>query len=252
MRIDRIMKQTKSQCLTSFIYISALSIGLIIIPLSSAAHALAVSNPSSTANQSLLKSAISAGDGEISRRLTTLNSLATGINSAQHLSSSDKSSLSSEVSTETAGLNTIQTKLNAETTVSEAVADDTDVITEYRVYVLVVPKVYIVIAADNQQSVEAALTKAASGFQAVLTNAQNAGKNVSSLQPLLSDLNSRVTAANSISSNMESSVVSLQPSDYNSDHTLLVGDYNTLQTAQSDNQAALNDANQLLSGVQNL
>jgi hypothetical protein len=49
---------------------------------------------------------------------------------------------------------------------------------------------------------------------------------------------------------MEASAVGLQPSDYNSDHSVLVGDYDKLVTAQSDNADAMNDANQILSGLQ--
>ncbi|HTB48503.1 MAG TPA: hypothetical protein VK712_00285 [Verrucomicrobiae bacterium] len=205
-----------------------------------------------TAAQANLQLVINVGNGEIQRRLTTLGNLTSGVDAAQYLAASDKSSLSSEISTETSALTALQTKLDAETTVAGAATDDSNVITEYRVYVLVVPKVYIVIAADNQQVTEGVLSNMATGFQGVITADQKAGKNVTSLQSELSDLNGQVAAAKAISSAMETSVVGLQPTDYNSDHTLLVGDYTKLQTAQSDNGTAINDANQLLTGLQSL
>lgn len=205
-----------------------------------------------SATQTKLQLIISVGNGEIQRRLTTLNNLTTGINAAQFLSSGDKTSLSDEVSTETTDLTGLQTKLDAETTVAAATTDDLNVITEYRVYLLVVPKIYIVITADNQQATEAALTSFANNCQSLITTAQNAGKNVTSLQSELSNLNSEVSASHGISSAMEAGVIGLQPSDYNSDHTILVGDYGKLQTAQSDNEAAINDANELLTGLQSL
>jgi hypothetical protein len=227
-------------------------VALITIRSSAITQAATSSTTISAATQSQLQLIISTGNGEINRRLTTLNNLTSGINSAQFLSASDKSSLSSEVSNETNDLTSLQTKLDAETTIIAATTDDLNVITEYRVYVLVAPKIYIVITADNQQATESALTSFASDAQNIITAAQNAGKDVTTLQSELSDLNNQVSAAQSISSAMETGVIGLQPTDYNSDHTILVGDYNKLETAQSDNAAAINDANEILSGLQSL
>jgi hypothetical protein len=195
---------------------------------------------------------INVGNGEIQRRLTTLNNLASGINSAQYLSASDKSSLSNEVSTEISGLTSLQTKLDSETTVSAATTDDLNVITEYRVYILVTPKVYIIISADDQQATQAALKSFATGAQNVINTAKSNGKDVTTLQSELDDLNSQLSSAQTISSDMESNVIGLQPSDYNNDHSVLVGDYSKLQTAQTDNQAAISEANTLISGLQSL
>lgn len=225
---------------------------LIAVPVNAVTQTATSATTTNNATQTKLQLIISVGNGEIQRRLTTLNNLTTGINAAQFLSSGDKTSLSDEVSTEATDLTGLQTKLDAETTVAAATTDDLNVITEYRVYVLVVPKIYIVITADNQQATEAALTSFASNCQSLITAAQNAGKNVTTLQSELSNLNSEVSASHSISSSMEASVIGLQPSDYNSDHTILVGDYGKLQTAQSDNETAINDANELLSGLQSL
>lgn len=234
---------------TKRLLISGLATVIALITLHATAAALTTT---SSATTGLLTTIINAGNGEISRRLTTLNNLTSVINSAQYLTASDKSSLSSEVTTEVSDLTSLKTKLDAETTISAATADDTAVITEYRVYLLVVPQVYIVISADNQQSVEAALSKAATGFQSAITTAQNAGKNVTTLQSELSSLNSQVTAAQAISSNMETTVVGITPTTFNGNETILTGDYNKLLTAQTDNEAAINDANQLLTGLQAL
>lgn len=225
--------------------------GLTLVALPVDAITTATST-TSTATQAKLQTIINVGNGEITRRLTTLNNLTTGINAAKYLTSSDKSSLLSELMTESGDLTSLQTKLDSETTVTAATTDDVSVITEYRVYVLVVPKVYIIISADDQQAAEAVLTTTANNFQSAITAAKNNGKDVTSLESELTALNSEISAAQAISSNMESSVIGLQPTDYNTDHSLLTGDYTKLQTAQSDNLASVNDANQMLTNLQDL
>jgi hypothetical protein len=246
------MKQFNTNRIQLAIVTAMSMVALASLPANAVSQTTTSTTTTSTASQAKLQLIISVGNGEINRRLTTLNNLTTGINAAQFLTTSDKSSLSTEISTETASLKSLQTKLNAETTIAAATTDDANVITEYRVYVLVVPKVYIVITADDQQAAQAALTKFASSAQSLIATAQKAGKNVTILQSELSDLNSHLSAAQSISSAMESGVINLQPTDYNSDHSIFVGDYTKLQTAQNDNEAATSDANEILTGLQGL
>lgn len=207
---------------------------------------------SGAAQQARLNAIISAGNREISRRLNTLGSLDSRINSAAKLTSGDKSSLASEVSSEQSGLNSLKTSLDAATTVSSAGNDAKSIISDYRVYALVVPKVWLVKAADDQQVVESKLSTLAGKLQSRINQAKSQGKDVTALQSALDDLNSQVSAAQSISSSVESKVLALQPSDYNSDHSILSGYRGQLQTAHADNQKALNDAKTIVNGLKNL
>lgn len=252
----RMMKHLRSNRLElaigtviSMVALTALSAGAVAQATTTTTSA---STTTSSATQAKLQTVITVGNGEITRRLTTLNNLTTGITASQFLTASDKSSLSSEISTEASDLTGLKTKLDAETTVVAATTDDLNVITEYRVYVLVVPKVNVIIAADRQQATEAALTTTANNFKNAIATAASAGKNVTTLQSELTDLNAQVAAAQSISSSMEAGVINLQPSDYNTDHAILVGDYNKLVTAQNDNETAITDANAMLTGLQGL
>jgi hypothetical protein len=68
----------------------------------------------------------------------------------------------------------------------------------------------------------------------------------------LSDIQNQTQAAHAISSNIESVVVNLQPSDYNSNHAILSGDNTQLKTAHADNQAAYADAKNIVSGLKNM
>jgi len=229
---------------------AALAGGLLL--LSGTASAAAAAGATSTSETTKVQTIISKGDQEISRRLTKLGTLSAKITAATKLSASDKSTLSTEVSNEVSGLTALKAKLDAETTVAGARADAQSIFTDYRVYALIVPKVQLVKVADDQQVVEDKLTALATKLQSRITAAKASGKDVTALQAQLDDMTAKTKAAQAISSSIEASVINLQPSDYNSNHSVLSGNSAQLKTARSDNQAARTDAAQIISGLKSL
>ena len=132
----------------------------------SAETASATSDSSSSSTDSQRLSNIKTkGDAEINRRLAALGTLSTKISNATKLTSADKSTLLGEVTAEISGLTALKAKLDAETTVSAAAADVQNMVTEYRVYALIVPKIQFVRMADNQQVVQSKLTALATKLQ---------------------------------------------------------------------------------------
>lgn len=192
------------------------------------------------------------GGQEISRRLTVLNNLLTKINDATHLSASDKSYLTTEVNGEISGLTQLQTKLANDTTLNAAVTDAKGIITDYRVYVLVAPKVMLVKTADDQQTTESNLSTLAAKLQYRISKFSKKGKDVSQLQQELNDMNVQIKNAQTISVNIEQSVLPLQPANYNSNHNVLIGDLNQLKTAHADNKNAVSDAKNIIAGIKSL
>lgn len=206
-----------------------------------------------TANeQTRLQNIISKGDQEIARRLASLATLAAKINAATRLTASDKTTLTNEVNDTISGLNTLKTKLDSETTIAAARTDVQDIYTEYRVYALVAPKINLVKVADDQQVAEQKLATLIQKLQSRITTAQSKGKEVTALQNALNDMTTKVNAAQSISSSIQSKVIGLQPTDYNSDHAILSGDSAQLKSAHADNQAAYQDAKQIVAGLKAL
>lgn len=189
------------------------------------------------------------GSEEITRRLAALDKLTALIQSAQKLSSSDKTSLMAEVSTTTSGLGTLKTELENDATLEGTRTNAKSIVSEYRVYALVMPKVHLVKIADDQFAAETALSSAATKLQARLTSLKDQGKDVSSLLTTLADMNAKIADAQKISTSVQASVMKLQPSDYNSDHTILQG-YNTqLKAAHAELVTARKDADIILQGI---
>lgn len=199
-----------------------------------------------------LQAVIGRGDAEIIRRLSSLQQLATLINNATHLSATDKTTLTNEVNAEISSLTALKTKLDSEKTLTAARNDLRDIVTEYRVYALVAPKIHLIKQADDIQATDDRLTELAAKLQTRIAAEKTAGKDVSTLTTKLTDMNAQIAAAQNIVGNIESKVISLQPSDYNSDHKLLAGYSDQLKTAHADDQAAYADAKSIVETLKTL
>lgn len=226
---------------------------IVALPASAVTTATTTNTAASTraaaataAQQARLQRIISRGNLEIERRLVTLNTLITKINSATKLTSSDAATLKSTVSGDITTLNTLKTQLDADTTVTAATADATSIITNYRVYLLVVPQVNLIKAADDQQVAEGKLSALATKLQSRINAKQQQGTSVTTLQADLVALNSKTAAAQTVSSNIETTVIKLVPSDYNSNHSVLSGDRNQLVNAQANIKAAEAEAQTII------
>jgi hypothetical protein len=230
--------------------VSFTTLSLLIAP--NVAAVASTSTTLTTTQQQHLSTIISRGDQEIARRLTQLNKLSSLITAATHLTATDKTSLSTEVSNEVTGLTALKAKLDAETTLTGAITDAQSIVTDYRVYALITPKVWLVKTADDQQTVEDKLTALAAKLQTRLDSAKSSGKDTTSAQTTLTDMTTQTKAAQAISAAMEAKVLPLLPTDFNSDHTILSGDYAQLKTAHTDNETAYSDAKTVISDLKTL
>jgi hypothetical protein len=217
-----------------------------------AANSSVTTTLSASQKQQHLVNIQTRGSAEITRRLTSLNTVLGKITSNSKLTVADQTSLVSEVNTEITGLTNLKTQLVADTTLTAAITDAQSIISEYRVYALVLPKIWLVSTADSQQVTEAKLTTLSQNLQSRITSDQQAGLNVASIQSQLDSVNTLVATAQGISSNMEQSVVGLQPSDYNADKTVLSGDLAKLKTANADLKSAYTNDKTIVSALENL
>ncbi len=230
----------------------SLSMAAPAAAISTASGAAATDVANNAAAQATLKRLQTRGNAEISRRLTSLNKLAGVIRSTAKLSATDKSDLTSQVSGEISDLTALKTKLDADTTAGDAQTDAQSIITNYRVYALVLPKVYLLKTADAELTNSAKLSTLAGKLQTRITATKNQGKDVTSLQSSLDDMNSQISAAQDLANAVDTAVAPLQPTDYDSDHSILEGQRSQLQTAHQDNQAAYADARTIVSGLKSL
>jgi hypothetical protein len=162
------------------------------------------------------------GDCEIRRRIATLDALdarvagsavITGVHKDQLRKRNDVNPASYEV--ERAGLLELKRRIDAETDVRALRALIVDIAEEFRVYLLVVPKTYLVAGADATDKAAARLAQLATKLQELIDRAKDAGKDVTRAQALLDDMEAKTGQADALIDPVVSSIMPLSPADWN-------------------------------------
>ena len=168
-------------------------------------------------------------DKEIDRRVVNLNKLQDKLQEMKKLSSADKSSFVTTIQGQINLLDNLKVKINADTDAATLKTDVQSITKAYRIYALVLPQTQIVAAADRLASTTDLLTAYVAKLQTRVTMAQNAGKDVTALQALLTDMGTKIADAGVQAAKAIAGVSFLKPDN---------GD----KTVMASNAAALKDA----------
>ena len=144
-------------------------------------------------------------------RLATLSALKIAVNGATNLSSGDRSTLSALLATDTSGLGSLKTRTNAETTVAAVKDDARSMVQDYRIYLLVVPKVRFAIAGDTETNVIANLRDVHDKLATVAAQLAAKGKDTSTETAQLADMSSKLDAAQSALNGQVADLLAIQP-----------------------------------------
>lgn len=183
---------------------------------------------------------------EIQRRTTALQELSTRINALKRVSSSTKGILSSEIQTEIANLVALQTKIQNDTDSVTLKADVQSIITSYRVFALFMPQVRLLDGADALNTTSEKLSSLSASLQTRLAQAQSSGKDVSSLQSLLTSMQAENKNAQAQSAAITTEITSLTPAGYPGNKTTLEAARTKLQTGTKDLKTAGQNARQII------
>jgi hypothetical protein len=200
---------------------------------------------SSSAKPALSVEALKAfGDCEINRRFTTLTDLSAKITTSKVITSSDAAALQGEISSTRSGLTSLKATIDAETTVIALKADITKIATNYRVYLLVVPQVNLVNAADGVLAAQTRFAGINTKLTAAIAAAKAAGKDTTAAQTALTAMNASVTAAVGLATPLPASLLALTPAQYNGGTAgpVLAGARTALGTARTDLKNAIASA----------
>jgi hypothetical protein len=147
----------------------------------------------------------------IDGRLATLRTLATAVNEAKRLTAPHKTTLTNLINADTTGLTALKNKVAGETTVAAVRADATMMVNDYRIYLLVVPKVHLTHALDIESASIDALKQASDRLAAAVAAAKQAGKAVGDADAKLADLSTQLTTAQGAITGKADTVLAIQP-----------------------------------------
>jgi hypothetical protein len=186
------------------------------------------------------------GNCEVTRRFTTLDSLASHVSGSKVLTSSDSTALSSEIASTRSGLTSLKAQIDAETSLAALKTEVRKIATDYRVYLLVVPQVNLVSGADTVGAAKPIFGKISANLTVRIAAAKTAGKDTTAAQADLDTMNAAVAQAISLAEPLPAALLPLTPAQYNGGtagpvlkkgRATLVEARGLLQTARRDAQA---------------
>src|SRR5258706_1592229 len=180
----------------------------------------------------------------ITDRVTRLNALLVRINAMAKLSTTDKTTFTTEINSDISGLNTLKTKIDADTDIVTLRTDVKSIFTTYRIYGIFMPQISLLAAADRMGVASDNLTTLASKLQA---RVQAAGS-PADLIALWTDMQAKITDAKTQYANVETQVAALTPASYPATN-VLQNARTEIKTGAADLRAALQDAKLIRDGL---
>lgn len=180
----------------------------------------------------------------IDGRLQTLHALQLAVTNAAHLTTGDRSTLSNLITSDISGLTSLRGKVSGESTVAAVRADETVMVDQYRVYMLVAPKVHLTDAFDIEAAAETALQKVHDRLAARL--AKQPGGGTAAEKSQLADLQTQLQNAQQAESGKVAILLAVQPgADANAIHEALSPLVSAAKSARTELRQARDDAKDL-------
>ena len=191
---------------------------------------------------------------EIDRRTASLTELSTRIGEMKHESDADKATLTGMVSAELTSLATLKAKIAADTDLATLKTDTQSITKSYRVYMLVMPSIRIIAAADRVVNIAGEMSAIGTKLSARITLAATEGNDVTKLTLALTDFNAKLVSAKTQAQAAVTGIGGLTPD--NGDKTKMEANKAALKAAreklklaETDLKAARADVKTIIEGL---
>jgi len=154
------------------------------------------------------------GDCEVGRRLTTLRQLSTVVAESKVLTTADAKHLSAEITGAVNGLSNLRGVIDGQTKIAPLKVNLVQIVTGYRVYVLVGPQVRLTIAADDELALKPDFDRLSTILAARISAASAKGKDVAAAQAALDAMNAAVAGAVHLATPVPAKLLALTPANY--------------------------------------
>jgi hypothetical protein len=161
-------------------------------------------------------------DTAVARRLTSLASVKADLDATPSVASTDRATLDAQVDATRTGLSALKATFDADTTLAKVRADCGRVVSEERVYALLIPRVELVRAGGRVQAAAATLKHLSGLLQAQVDAAKGRGKDVTSAQGYVTDLGLKADTASKAAAGIPTAVLPLGAAGYPGNRPVLV------------------------------
>lgn len=199
--------------------------------------------------QVVLEKAKSLASGAITRRLLALRDLITAAKSITRLTEAERAALTNQLQDQVNGLTTLNAKIQGDPDPATVRADASRIVTDYRVYVLTIPKARGLVAVDIELMAADRLGKLADRLAAAIDQAAAKGKDTTTAQTDLAALRARMTAVTGSVTPLPAALLALEPSGYPANHPVLEQGRATLRTGRAGLADAASLARQVIADL---
>jgi hypothetical protein len=147
----------------------------------------------------------------IDLRLAALTRFTAALGGAERVTAAHRSTLQDLLSADVDGLTALRAKVAGETTTEALRADAASMINDYRIFVLVHPKVKLTIVADNEAAAAGKLQDAHDTLAAVVAKAKAAGKPTGPAETALASMQASIDKATAALDGQVAALLALQP-----------------------------------------
>lgn len=219
----------------------ALASGLAVTTAGAAFAANSSSSGSPPTTQPGLAAIKAKAAAAISLRLSALNVAIPAVESNKWISSADEDTLLTTLNGDVSGLTALGSKIQSDTTATQAMSDYRTVFTSYRVFALALPQVRFAAACDDiTNAILHRLNDAQSKLQSLLSGVDSS-EDTPAVQAAMSDLANQISSITTATSGLSATVLAYTPADYDANPAILSGPKSTLLSARADVQTARGD-----------
>jgi hypothetical protein len=180
-------------------------------------------------------------EDQLTDRQQRLGNLTKEVSAAKHLTTSDRATLVSDLGTDTTGIDALAAKVPNDTTIAELATDYKAMVDDYRVYLVMTPKVQLTITADATSSLEHAMQAAEPKIEALIRYEHSKGRHVRGAQIAYEGMVHQVSNAEHDTTGVAARVLATEPSGWPGNRTVFTNASSSLEqagkaihTAQSD------------------
>jgi len=218
--------------------LSTAAVGALIAVGAVALPAQAATTSDTAAGLAKAKAAVTDG---ITARLNDLAKMQTALAGYKEVTDSARSTLTQVLSSDISGLTALKTKVAGETTDAAVRADGKSMVDDYRVYILVAPKVHLTHVLDVESAALPRLTKVHDELADRL--AKDPSADTAANKALLADMSAQIHAADAGIDGRDATLLTLRPGPDGKALTASVKDVGgAAKGARDDIKKAIEDA----------
>ena len=179
------------------------------------AQASAAVNPTRATGALAADEALDRAKAEVTRRidlrLAALRRYGAAVDNARHLTDAHEATLDTLIADDTAGLTALRRKVAGETTLAALRADAASMVNDYRIFILVRPKVRLTIAHDAEQAAIRRLSAAHGTLADLVARAKAAGKDTAGAEQDLADMRAALDRASAAIAGQVDTLLAIEP-----------------------------------------